>query len=213
MAAAVHNLLPVLAAGEPSKTPFYIAGGLLVAWAVLLALGGMNRPDFPGTVGLQRAVMGVSALLVAATIGAAIGTSTKHHNESAAKAETNPQSKPALGHEPAPPSAAPPQESAGSGAGGSTVKISADPSGQLHFQQASVTAKPGKVTIDFDNPAPEAHDVTIERAGKVLGKTKVVTNGKASVSLPLQPGSYTFYCSVDSHRQAGMQGALSVQSP
>jgi plastocyanin len=212
LTAAVHSIVAVLAAGEPSKTPFYVAGGVLVAWAVLLAVGGMTRPDFPGSAAAQRGVMALSAVLVALTLGAAVGTSSKRHSDASAEAGAGTrEDNPALGHTPEPPGQAPPQAGAGQGAGAATAKISADPSGQLRFQQASVTARPGTVTIEFDNPSVLPHDVTIERAGEKLGGTKVVSKGTAKASLPLQPGSYTFYCSVDSHRQAGMQGTLSVQ--
>ena len=37
----------LLAASEPSKVPFYIAGGALAAWAVVLAAIGLDRPEFP----------------------------------------------------------------------------------------------------------------------------------------------------------------------
>jgi uncharacterized cupredoxin-like copper-binding protein len=37
-----------------------------------------------------------------------------------------------------------------------------------------------------------------------------VTNGKASVTADLKPGTYDFYCPVDGHRQAGMAGKLTV---
>ena len=87
------------------------------------------------------------------------------------------------------------------------MAISADPSGQLAFQQKSVNAKPGKVTIDFDNPSPVAHDVTVIQGSKKLGATKVITASKATVDVTLQPGSYTFYCSVDAHRQAAWRAS------
>ena len=62
------QLAPVLAA-EKSKVPFYIAGGLLVAWALLLSMGiGMRRSDFPANAGQQRAVMAVTAVLVLAAV-------------------------------------------------------------------------------------------------------------------------------------------------
>jgi hypothetical protein len=65
----------LLAASEPSKVPFYVAGILFVAWAVVLATVGLTQPEFPyGKTG-QRAVMGVSLLLAAAAIGTAIATS------------------------------------------------------------------------------------------------------------------------------------------
>jgi plastocyanin len=74
-----------------------------------------------------------------------------------------------------------------------------------------VTAKPGQVTIEFDNSSPVPHDVTVARGSTRLGGTKVVMSGKGTTKLALQPGSYTFYCSVDGHRAAGMQGTLTVQ--
>jgi plastocyanin len=97
--------------------------------------------------------------------------------------------------------------------GGSTVKISAAPS-QLAFQQKSVSAKAGNVTVSFDNPdSAIGHDVCIEdSSGKLLGCTSIVTGSSTSKSFGnLKAGSYTFYCSVDAHRQAGMQGKLAVQ--
>ena len=61
----VHAML-VLAAeeAEPSKVPFYIAGGLLAGWAVVLSALGLSRPDFPTGGGAARGVMGLSAVLV-----------------------------------------------------------------------------------------------------------------------------------------------------
>jgi hypothetical protein len=74
-AAAVLAFGPVLAAAK-SKTPFYIAGGLLVCWALLVSLGlGLRKPDFPGNLAGQRAVMGITAVLVATTMALAVATS------------------------------------------------------------------------------------------------------------------------------------------
>ncbi len=65
----------LLAAAEPSKVPFYIAGAVLAAWAVILAGIGLTRPSFPYNVRGQSAVIGLSLLLVIATIAMAIVTS------------------------------------------------------------------------------------------------------------------------------------------
>jgi hypothetical protein len=65
----------LLAASEPSKVPFFIAGGALAAWAVILAAIGLNRPDFPGDLRGQRTVIGISFTLVVITIALAIVTS------------------------------------------------------------------------------------------------------------------------------------------
>ena len=65
----------LLAAAEPSKVPFYIAGSALAAWAVLLSAIGLTRPSFPYGRRGARGVMAVSLLLVAVAIGTAIATS------------------------------------------------------------------------------------------------------------------------------------------
>ncbi len=64
----------ILAAAEPSKTPFYIAGGFLAIYAVALAAVGLTRPSFPGNGGGARAVMGLSFLLVVVAIAMAVVT-------------------------------------------------------------------------------------------------------------------------------------------
>ena len=68
-------LTTLLAAAEPSKVPFYIAGGVLAAWAVILAGIGLSRVSFPYSESGQSAVIGISLVLVIATIAMAIATS------------------------------------------------------------------------------------------------------------------------------------------
>jgi len=69
-------LSSVLVAASISKVPFYIAGGALACWAVILATIGMNRPDFPGSLRGQRGVIAVSLVLVLVAIAMAVKTST-----------------------------------------------------------------------------------------------------------------------------------------
>jgi plastocyanin len=96
--------------------------------------------------------------------------------------------------------------------GGSSVKIAADPSGALKYTTSSASATAGNVKVDFTNQSPVGHDVTIaDSSGKVLGQTSIITGSNTSTSVNLKPGSYTFYCSVDSHEQAGMKGTLTVK--
>jgi hypothetical protein len=59
---------------EPSKTAFYVGGGLLVAWALILAGIGMSRPAFPGNRGAMRGVIAISVGLVAIAMATAIIT-------------------------------------------------------------------------------------------------------------------------------------------
>jgi plastocyanin len=97
------------------------------------------------------------------------------------------------------------------GGGGGTIKVAADPSGALKFTTTKLSANAGKNKVAFTNDSPVPHDVTIEKGEKELAKTKVVSNGSASASVNLKPGSYTYYCSVDGHEQAGMKGTLTVK--
>jgi plastocyanin len=101
-------------------------------------------------------------------------------------------------------------ESSGGGGGGATkLKLTADPSGALKFDKTSLSAKPGKVTITMDNPSSTPHAVEVEGNG-VEEETKTLTKGTASVTVDLKAGKYEFYCPVDGHRQAGMEGTLTV---
>lgn len=61
---------------ESSKTLFYVAGGLLAVFAVLVSALGISRiGTFPAGRGQARGVIGLAALLVAAAMAAAIITS------------------------------------------------------------------------------------------------------------------------------------------
>jgi uncharacterized cupredoxin-like copper-binding protein len=93
--------------------------------------------------------------------------------------------------------------------GGSSVKLSAPASGALQFNTKSINAKAGKVTINFSNPSQIPHAVEVEGNG-VEKKTTTVTNGNATLTVDLKKGKYEFYCPVDGHRAAGMEGTLTV---
>ena len=92
------------------------------------------------------------------------------------------------------------------------VKLEANPSGSLSYNTTTLTAHPGKVTIEFTNMAPLEHNVTVENsAGSKLGATPTFSGGTKPLTLDLKAGTYSFFCSVPGHRQAGMQGTLTVQ--
>jgi plastocyanin len=94
----------------------------------------------------------------------------------------------------------------------SSLSLEANPEGQLKYNTTSLTAKAGKVTIDFANMSPVGHNVTVEAAGGgAVGATPTFQGGSKTLSLNLKPGTYKFYCSVPGHRQAGMEGTLTVK--
>jgi plastocyanin len=221
------QLAPVLAA-EKSKVPFYIAGGALVVWALGISmLVGMRRTKFPETDGQQRLVMGVSAVLVLAALVTAVVTGSSPEKETANAAQGGGTSLTTTAKSTTPePAAAPtatttapkattgtPPPASSPAAKAQKIALSADPSGQLAFSTTQLKAKAGTVDIEFENASPVEHDVTIEQGNKkVLGATPTFVGGKKSLTLKLAPGTYTFFCSVPGHRQAGMEGKLVVGS-
>jgi plastocyanin len=109
--------------------------------------------------------------------------------------------------------APPPSGEAGSTeSGGSTLNLETDPSGELAYTTKAAKAAAGTVTIDLNNTQPLEHDVAIEdSAGKTVGKTELVSEGESSTTVELEPGTYTFFCTVPGHREAGMEGTLTVE--
>jgi plastocyanin len=200
------QLAPVLAA-EKSKVPFYIAGGLLVAWALVLSLViGARRADFPSNLGQQRAVIAVTAVLVLAAVSMAVvtsGGSKKSSTASAAPSSTSNTTSTTGAAAPAVPTA--PESTATT-----ALALAANPEGQLSYNTKELSAKAGTVTITMANMSPVEHNVTIAEGSKVLAATPTFAGGSKTVTVKLKPGKYTFYCSVPGHRQAGMEGTLTV---
>jgi plastocyanin len=98
------------------------------------------------------------------------------------------------------------------GGGGSTVELEADPNGGLAYTTTEATATAGEVTIDFKNPQGLTHDVAIENEnGEEVGKTELIAESATSTTVELGPGTYTYFCTVPGHREAGMEGTLVVK--
>jgi plastocyanin len=207
------SMLAEAAFHDKSKTPFYIFGGSLALWAVIVGVSGFTRADFPGSAARGRIVMGISFVLMVLAMGSAVTTA------STPPPPQKPFSKflgPPRGTAPAPtpaasnaaPAAAAPVAKAPPG----TVDLAAAANGQLMFDTntLSVKAKAGKVTIVFTNAAPVPHNVAITAAGKVLGSTPTFMGGSKTLVVALKPGSYKYICTVPGHAQAGMQGTLTV---
>jgi hypothetical protein len=67
---------------------FYVAGGLLAAWALIVTAIGVTREDFPSTPGATRLVGAISVVLVVAAIGLAIYLSATEEHESGGEEPT-----------------------------------------------------------------------------------------------------------------------------
>jgi hypothetical protein len=60
---------------EPSKTAFYVLGGVAAVWAIVLFAVGMRSATFPASAGAQRGVIAVSVLVVVGAMASAVLTS------------------------------------------------------------------------------------------------------------------------------------------
>jgi uncharacterized cupredoxin-like copper-binding protein len=162
---------------------------------------GMPRSDFAGAIHGQilhpnrdgvmpaKLVTGDKAYDVAAYVAQSVAASGKDTGLLATAVKQAGGGKPAV-------------EKAG------TIEVDADPTGQLAFVTNAATGTPGQITLKMANKSGTPHDIVID--GK--GKGQVVQNGAVSqFQADYTAGSYTFYCSVPGHRQAGMQGKLTVK--
>ena len=81
----------------------------------------------------------------------------------------------------------------------------------LAYRFATASGKPGKVEIDSKNSQQTPHNIAIEGNG-VNSQGKIVQGGAtSSLTVDLKPGEYTFFCTVQGHRQAGMVGKLTIK--
>ena len=98
------------------------------------------------------------------------------------------------------------------------LDIDANPAGQLAYTATKAVAKPGAVTIVMANMSGVLHNIAVEPGengatakGAPLGASQFITKGSASVTVSLEPGTYTFFCQAPGHRAAGMYGTLTVK--
>jgi cytochrome c oxidase subunit 2 len=102
------------------------------------------------------------------------------------------------------------EEAAPSAGAGENLEIAADPAGALAFDVETLQASAGTVTIVMENPSPVPHNAAIKGNGVDVKGEVVLAGGTSTASAELEPGTYTFYCSVPGHEEAGMKGALTV---
>jgi plastocyanin len=178
---------------------FFVVGIVLVLCAVGLAFVGIRGSErFPPSRAVLVGGVALFAAIVATTMAFAIVKSNdeqKQRNEKLAKEEGTTT------------------EATGGQAGATeSLSVSSPADGSLQFQPNGLTTKPGNLAITYDNPSQVPHSIALATAnGNVLGQVQPFTNGKQSLNIPnLAPGKYIFYCTVPGHREAGMEGNLTV---
>ncbi|MET0730507.1 MAG: plastocyanin/azurin family copper-binding protein [Solirubrobacterales bacterium] len=181
---------------------FFVVGIVLVCAAVALAFFGIRGSDsFPPSRAVMVGVIGLFAAVVATTMAFAIVKSNDEQRERSEKQAEEEQQAQAEAGQPAT-----------SGAPGISLAVDSPSDGSLVFQPNGLTAKPGNVTITYDNPSQVPHSIAVATSnGNVLGEVQPFTAGKESVDLTnLDAGKYVFDCTVPGHREAGMEGNLTV---
>ncbi len=94
---------------------------------------------------------------------------------------------------------------------GGTLEIPADPGGALAYRFANAEAPAGQLEIDSPNESSVDHNIAVEGGGVDEVGPVVKNGGVSTINVSVQSGEYTFYCSVTGHREAGMEGKLTVK--
>jgi plastocyanin len=198
-----------------NETLFFACGIALAVCAVVVSFIGLRVKSFPGKAGP------LVALVFAVLIGATTTFAVLHakDEDKAKAAELSKANEEITSQESGSPAEkesnegkekSAPKPKAGAKGPGGTLQLAASAT-DLAFDKTSLTSKPGKVTIDFDNPAALEHNVAIEQNGKEIAVSETLAKGKTSVSADLAPGAYTYLCTVPGHAEAGMEGTLTVK--
>jgi len=106
--------------------------------------------------------------------------------------------------------ATPPATTGGAGGAGSTVDLTAT---DFKFDPSDPSVKAGNVTFNLKNDGQTTHSLEIEDVNgedqELEGDVSPGSSGTLAVNL--KPGTYEFYCPVDSHKQMGMTGEITVK--
>jgi plastocyanin len=200
---------------------FYLAGIALVIAALVIAYVGISgAATFPPSRSLLAAGIAVFAVIVGATMAFAVDLSEEeqaHREAELAEEEQEAEAEaPAEGAATETPAGQPQASEGGEqqapAATETTLDVSSPEDGSLVFEPSGLEAKPGNLAITYSNPSAVPHNLTVATANdNVLGETPTFTGADESVELTsLAPGEYVFYCSVPGHREAGMEGDLTV---
>jgi plastocyanin len=194
-----------------NETLFYVCGGILAVSAVTVSFLGLKLKGFPGRA--MPIVLIWFGVFVVGAANFAVRYSSEEQEAKAAeleKAGEEIEEAEAEGGAPDGESEGGEGEAEEKAGASTTLQLAADPTALL-FDKTELAAKPGKVTIDFDNPSAIPHNVVIEKDGEELAGFEPIAESKESVSADLEAGTYTFLCTVPGHAPAGMEGTLEVE--
>jgi plastocyanin len=81
--------------------------------------------------------------------------------------------------------------------------------GEFSLAPANLKAAPGTLAVEYVNVGAIAHTLVIDGVSGL--KLEVTSAGDIDKgTIKLEPGTYTLYCDVPGHRQAGMAAPLTI---
>ena len=95
-----------------------------------------------------------------------------------------------------------------SSGGGQTVKIGES---EYKLDPSDATLKAGSVTLDVTNDGTITHNLQIEGNGVEETTDSLAPGDTGELTVDLKPGSYEMYCTIDGHKDLGMEGTVTVQ--
>ena len=191
------------------ETLFYVFGIALVLSALALSAWGLRSGGFPASRIVLSGLIAYFVLLVGATTTFAVLNAREEQRDR--EAEEAAEAAPAEAQQATAPGTTTTTTTGATQGGAQTVKVSSPADGSTAFEPSKLTAKAGTVTIDYDNPSPVDHSVAIEADGETLAESDIAADTTLTATANLEPGKYVYYCTVPGHREAGMEGTLTVK--
>ena len=92
-----------------------------------------------------------------------------------------------------------------------SVRLDAAHDGSLRYERRAVSTTAGRVSVQMANPSDIPHAIGLRGHGLDESGETVGRGGVSRVEADLEPGTYTLFCLVGAHEQAGMTAQLTVR--
>jgi uncharacterized cupredoxin-like copper-binding protein len=79
---------------------------------------------------------------------------------------------------------------------------------EMAFEPDEVAVEAGTVEVVLHNEGSTVHDLRIDDPALFV---EAMPGDTATAEIDLDPGRYQFYCSIDGHQEAGMEGVLEAR--
>ena len=203
-------LLAALSTGH--KVGLALVGATFIGFALISAfLLPALRPDYPGRRGLPAFLTLTVALFVSMLFAVFFfGREPKAGHAAAATQQTATSAPTSTAGSPTTNSSTTTQATTTQAPPAAAKRI---PVSETDFKITvpARSLKPGSSDLDVKNNGRVGHDLVVHGPGVSNAKTPLIAAGKtATLRVTLKPGTYDLYCSVDSHKQLGMNLTLKV---